>query len=69
MPNIEKLIDYVSHPLTDTQNSQQAYFITTEVKNAYNFMPHLAQFGHTKGPLQNKLLKLYGMNNTRSTLT
>ena len=36
MPNIEKIIDTISQHLTKTQNSQQAYFTTLDLKYAYS---------------------------------
>ena len=36
MPNIEMLIDTISQHLTDTQNGQQAYFTTLDLKYAYS---------------------------------
>ena len=36
MPNIEMLIDTISQHLTDTQNGQQAYFTTIDLKYAYS---------------------------------
>ena len=36
MPNIEMLIDTISRHLTDTQNGQQAYFTTLDLKYAYS---------------------------------
>ena len=36
MPNIEMLIDSISQHLTNTQNGQQAYFSTRDLKYAYN---------------------------------
>ena len=36
MPNIETLIDSISHHLTNTQNGQPAYFLTIDLKYAYS---------------------------------
>ena len=36
MPNIEKLKDSTSQHLTNTQNGQQAYFSTIDLKYAYS---------------------------------
>ena len=36
MPNTDMLIDTISQHLTNTQNGQQAYFITLELKYAYS---------------------------------
>ena len=36
MPNIEMLIDTISQHLTNTQNGQQAYFTTLDLKYAYS---------------------------------
>ena len=36
MPNIEMLIDTISQHLTDTQNGQQEYFTTLDLKYAYS---------------------------------
>ena len=36
MPNIEMLIDTISQHHTDTQNGQQAYFTTLDLKYAYS---------------------------------
>ena len=36
MPNIDMLIDTISQHLTNTQNGQQAYFTTLDVKYAYS---------------------------------
>ena len=36
MPNIEMLIGTISQRLTNTQNGQQAYFTTLELKYAYS---------------------------------
>ena len=36
MPNIDMLIDTISQHLTNTQNGQQAYFITLDFKYAYS---------------------------------
>ena len=36
MPNIEMLIDTISQHLTETQNDQQAYFTTLDLKYAYS---------------------------------
>ena len=35
MPNIEMIIDSISQHLTDTQNGQQAYFTTIDLKYDY----------------------------------
>ena len=36
MPNIEMRIDTISQQLTDTQNGQQAYFTTLDLKYVYS---------------------------------
>ena len=36
MPNIDMLIDTISQHLTNTQNGQQAYFTTLDLKYAYS---------------------------------
>ena len=36
MPGIEMLIDSISQHLTNTQNGQQAYFSTIDLKYAYS---------------------------------
>ena len=36
MPNIDMLIDTKSQDLTNTQNGQQAYFTTLDIKYAYS---------------------------------
>ena len=36
MPNIEMLKDSISKHLTNTQNDQQAYFLTIDLKYAYS---------------------------------
>ena len=36
MPNIDMLIDTISHHLTNTQNGQQAYFTALDLKYAYS---------------------------------
>ena len=36
MPNNEMLIDSISQHLTNTQNGQQAYFLTIDLKHAYS---------------------------------
>ena len=36
MPNIDMLIDTISQHLTKTQNGQQAYFTTLDLKYAYS---------------------------------
>ena len=40
MPNIDTLIDTISQHLTQTQNGQQAYFITLDLKYAYSQLKH-----------------------------
>ena len=36
MPNINMIIDQISQHLTNTQNGQQAYFSTIDLKYAYS---------------------------------